>query len=263
MKLTFSINYKVSEGLSLSPSELVSLYFFGIDLCDPNGNILSDQVLESKIKESQAMIERTLNIKLGKQIIQERTDYNREEWKSFGYVGVSYPVNKPFKLEGFLNNVKQISYPKNWLTSRKDTEKRHFRHVFVLPNGVGSGSDDDNLKSTYSGVIPYVGILAFSHIPNYWDCVYCSGYDKIPSEIIDLIGKLAAMQIFSILGDILLGAGIASQSLSLDGLSESISTTQSAENSAFSARIKQYATEIKHDLPHLEGYYKGIEFESM
>ena len=80
----------------------------------------------------------------------------------------------------------------------------------------------------------------------------------------DVIGKLASIGIFNIAGDIVLGqAAIANYSLSIDGLSQSIGTTMSAENSAYSARIRMYKDEIKDSLNRLRNYYRGVGVISM
>ena len=56
---------------------------------------------------------------------------------------------------------------------------------------------------------------------------------------------------------------LASYSLSIDGLSQSISTTNSATNAAFGARIINYQKEIKDSLSKLKTYYRGIGCTSM
>jgi len=71
------------------------------------------------------------------------------------------------------------------------------------------------------------------------------GMEVIDKLLVDYIGMNASIQIFNILGDIVLGAGIASISLSIEGLSQSIGTTSSAENSAYSARIRMYLEQLK------------------
>jgi len=46
------------------------------------------------------------------------------------------------------------------------------------------------------------------------------------------------------MGDLILGAGIANQSISIDGLSQSIGTTQSAMYGGASARVESYRQDI-------------------
>ena len=75
---------------------------------------------------------------------------------------------------------------------------------------------------------------------------YETGYKSaefIPEGLRGVIGKYAAIKSLATIGDGLL-AGFSSQSVSLDGLSESFSSTQSATSAYFGARIKQYSDEI-------------------
>jgi hypothetical protein len=76
---------------------------------------------------------------------------------------------------------------------------------------------------------------------------YTTGYENcldVPDELRYIIKKLAACNLLIAYG---LGkaAGIASRSVSLNSVSESISTTQSAENTFFGATIMQYRKDIK------------------
>jgi len=97
-------------------------------------------------------------------------------------------------------------------------------------------------------------------VPDVFRVDYTAGFEagKVPADIIDLIGKKASFGPLNIAGDLLGGAGIASQSVSVDGLSQSFNTTSSATNAGYGARLVQYSKEIKELLPMLEKYYKGI-----
>jgi len=110
----------------------------------------------------------------------------------------------------------------------------------------------------YSGKTPHLGYLGRTQIPNYWRITYCTGFNKIPNDLKNFIGKLAAINIFHILGDLILGAGIASQSIGIDGLSQSISTTSSATNAGYGARIIGYSDDLKRQKTTLEAYYRGF-----
>jgi len=104
-------------------------------------------------------------------------------------------------------------------------------------------------------------------VPDLWVVKYEAGFKNgcIPILLNQAIGLLAAVQAYSIAGNLVLGAGIAGSSISLDGLSQSIQTTQSAENSAYSATRKEYADQLfgktKDDpfaiIKILRNYYKG------
>jgi hypothetical protein len=97
-------------------------------------------------------------------------------------------------------------------------------------------------------------------IPDMIRVQYVAGfeYGTLPMAIRELIGKKAAFGPLNVAGDLLGGAGIASQSIGIDALSQSFNTTSSATNAGYGARLVQYQREIKEQLPVLKRYWKGI-----
>lgn len=80
---------------------------------------------------------------------------------------------------------------------------------------------------------------------------------NIPDNLRHIIGLLAAMHPLTIAGDLVLGAGVTSRSIGIDGLSQSVSTTKSgAQGGAFAARIKMYREEADKTLEALKSRYK-------
>jgi hypothetical protein len=76
---------------------------------------------------------------------------------------------------------------------------------------------------------------------------YETGYENcqdVPDELRNITKKIAACTLMNIYGDGR-SAAIASRSVSLNNVSESISTTMSATNAMFGARIIQYQKEIR------------------
>lgn len=96
-------------------------------------------------------------------------------------------------------------------------------------------------------------------IPNLLLVEYKAGFEPgcVPRDIQDAVGLNAAIQIFNIAGDLIAGAGIASYSVGLGGLSQSISTTSSATNAGYGARIIQYEKKLKALLATLRKKYHG------
>jgi hypothetical protein len=96
-------------------------------------------------------------------------------------------------------------------------------------------------------------------IPRALEVTYQSGFQigELPADIRDIIGMYASFPIFNVAGDLIAGAGIASYSVGLDGLSQSVSTTSSATNAGYGARLIQYQRQIKEQLPQLRRFYKG------
>ena len=258
--LILDIKYKKRGRSILSPSELKDLYFFGVPLIDQQGNVMSDQTISTYIQSAQEEIEHYLDIKLNKQIFKENLDFSRSDWMQWGFLRTTYPVNEVFTLNGFVNKVQQVQVPNEWLSIKKASRSNmKFRQVHVVAVGSTIGVSHNMI---YNGVAPFA-FLNNAHIPNYWEVEYCTGFDVIPKDLLNFIGKLAAVNIFHIMGDLILGAGIASQSIGIDGLSQSISTTSSATNAGYGARVGGYLDDLKNSLPKIEGYYKGYQITAL
>jgi hypothetical protein len=93
----------------------------------------------------------------------------------------------------------------------------------------------------------YPWLIMGTHYAGGYKFDYTTGYesaDFVPEGMREVIAKWAVVKIMSIQGDGIM-AGLSSESLSLDGLSESVSLTQSPENAFFGARINEFAKEIE------------------
>jgi hypothetical protein len=259
-QLTFNIKYKKPGELILSPSELQDLYFYGIKICSEDGTSLKEETITQFIAAAQKEIENFLDIKLTKQVIDEQRDFVVEDFYKWSYVPTSYPVVYPCLLEGSYGTQNQISYPSEWLSTKKSNQEKYWRRLHLVPNSGGTVTINGPI---FTGSAPYIGLSGAERIPNYWRCVYVTGFDYVPKDLLDIVGKLAAVNLFHIAGDLILGAGIASQSLSLDGLSQSISSTASATSAGYGARILGYLKDIEEKLPRIRSYYKGIKMTSL
>jgi hypothetical protein len=245
-----------NENIVISPSELLEIYFFGIPMKTQDGKQMADHVIKTYIRSAQEEVEGYLNIKINKQVIEERRDFNREDYRDWGFVRTSYPVVEPLSLIGNINDVQQVLYPVEWLSARTSSDGiGHFRNLYLVPSGTKAAQ--------YSGITPHVGYFGAAHIPQYWKVRYCTGFESVPADILNIIGKMASINLFHIMGDLILGAGIASQSIGIDGLSQSISTTSSATNAGYGARVTGYLDDLKIGLPRLKAKYDGFEMISL
>jgi hypothetical protein len=77
----------------------------------------------------------------------------------------------------------------------------------------------------------------------------------IPDDLRAFVGMKACLLGLDVAGDLLGGAGIASSSISMDGLSQSVNTTSSPENSGYSARSKEFDKQLKVLIPALKAKY--------
>lgn len=257
---TLNIKYSKNSGRVFSADEIRSLYFFGIPLTNPEtGDQMQDDVIEFYIETVQQEMEDFLNLKFVKQIYTENRNFKRTDWIEWGHLNTTFPVVKPLSLQGFLNTTLQVDYPGEWLSSKQSSDNRlYYRKINLVPIHGSANSLSSNV--VYAGVAPHVGYFGQSNLPNYWEIKYVTGWDTIPKNIMDVIGKMVAINIFHQLGDIIVGAGIASKSIGIDGLSQSISTTASATNAGYGARILGYLKDLERTLPMLRNTYNKIQF---
>jgi len=262
-QITYSIKYRKNEGLVISPEELLALYFYGINIKSIDGSVISNDTIRFLIKSAQEEVEKNLEIRLLPKFIEQSIDYFRTDyWQGLPIIKPKLPVKEPLSLIGFLNKIEQIKYPRDWLNSKKDSEGYYYKKLNLIPTGSTVGNSSSVILS---GITAYYGMTSYSDLPNYFAFQYVTGFDidHIPFDVVDLVGKFAAIKLFHQAGDLILGAGIASLSLGIDGLSQSISTTSSATNAGYGARIQGYLKDIDLYMKKLKNFYKGINFTAL
>ena len=79
----------------------------------------------------------------------------------------------------------------------------------------------------------------------------------LPADLKKLIGLMASINPLNIAGTTLVGEGVASKSISVDGLSQSITSTANSETLAYGNRVKAHQAEIDKLLPYVRGRYTG------
>lgn len=255
-----------SASLVMSPAEFRDAFLNGVPLCNTvTGQRISDQFYKDKILQVQREVENMYGIKLFKQTIFETKDFVREEFMNWGFIRTSWQINEPCRLRGSITSDRDgngvgLTYPKEWLSVKRSNsnDNQYWKQLQILPNGHSMASFD-NLVLMSSQYFTFYGARI---IPNYWKIWYITGFDRIPDELINLIGIKVAInvlpQLEMIVGNTASTFGSASNSLSLDGLSQSSSRMQGGN--IFKGRLDQYIKQYATDSQMLRGIYKGISF---
>lgn len=264
-QLTFNIKYRKNTGLVISVAELWELFLYGIKIQGGEGSNFSDESMRFYLVAAQREIENYYNLKFIKQLADQTITYYRTDyWQTFPILQTNYPVREPLSMIGMLNKMEQIVYPQGWLFCEYDTLMgQGKRRISVVPTG---SSTRGNAEIILTGITSQVGMQRFNMIPDYWRVQYITGWDidQMPMDLINVVGMVASFGPLGIAGDLILGsAGIASQSLSIDGLSQSISTTASATNAGYGARLIQYEKQIKETTGRLKLVYDQPKFMVM
>jgi len=251
----------------ISIQELLDIYLFGIDLTDDSGNPYPTNLYAHSIRAAVDWIEKKLDIPvLRKRYEDERYDYIRDEYGKYIWLDLDRaPVIGVEKVDLYLPGDQLAhSFDQSWFQIQ-----RFNGHIQMLP---GSGDCGTILLGANGAWMPFI-YGASNMLPGAFRVTYEAGFgrpstldsvspkdpdlDSFPDIIKELVGKVASFGPLNIAGDLLGGAGIASVSLGLDGLSQSYNTTSSATNAGYGARITQYNRELKDMIPTIRKYYHG------
>lgn len=228
----------------LTPSWLIKTYFFGIPLTDPRGNILSSDVFSFYIGRAIDEMETHLNIRVKIVEADEQHDFDLVNWTRYVYIQCwNRPIIDVLSLKIMVGNLEVSDIPRDWVVFNKWTGE-----ITIIP--VLPGFFNIPIEKVWTFYLPM--LLQVDYMPSLILLKLKAGMEVIDKLMADVIGMIASIQVFNILGDLVIGAGIASLSISLEGLSQSIGTTASAENSAYSARIRMYQEDLKRVIPILK-----------
>lgn len=239
----------------LTVDQLKARYMFGLDLTNDVGEPLEDDVYLHYILSAIRAFEHEVDIPLLPTSFVERHDYYRGDYHAFDFIKLdNSPVAsiEEFRVQ-YPSGQNVVIFPSEWIRLNKLEGQ-----VQVVPT---SGTLAEILIGQGGSFLPAI-YNGLDYLPQLFELSYTAGFEdgKIPRNIINAIGMMAAIGPFHIFGDLIAGAGIANISLSMDGLSQSIGTTSSATNAGYGARVGNYLKELKDTLPKLRQYYKGVRF---
>ncbi len=268
-----------------SIEELKELYLFGIDLSDDRGRPFPDTIFEHYIRAAVSWLEHRLDIPIrpvefeqsgAEKISGELNDYYREDYDKYIWFETDrFPVIQITEIKLVLPGEAVVQvFEREWIHIRRETGQ-----IQLVP---GTGTAGTILLGASGAWIPLI-YGNNRYIPDVFRVNYKAGFgkpdplafdrtpgttgpvsvphpelDSTPEVIKDIVGKYAAFGPLNIAGDLIVGAGIAAKSIGIDGLSQSISTTSSATNAGYGARLVQYQRELKEVIPTLQRYYKGL-----
>lgn len=253
----------------INVQELKDRWLFGTsqNLIDNDGNEMTDETLQNFIDSAISMLEHDLDISITPKCTREEKDYFANDYWEWGYFQLNnVPIIKinSIKVEylsernpdtGEILPVNVLDVPPEWWRIRE-----HDGLIRLIPNNRFPA----NLQIGAGGSFFPELFRRHSMVPQLWGIEYEHGFKngKVPSVINMAIGLLAAIMALNIAGDLILGAGIAGSSLSLDGLSQSVQTTSSAENHGYSAKVKEYQGQLFDPkkggiIEKLRKYYQG------
>lgn len=268
------------DDLIITPPEVRKRYLFGLILVDRFGNPYSDDDFAELIRAKTAEVEMMTDVNIlyrriwaapqqtppdvpgDWDIIEPGYDYDFKDLNQWLYLQLrNKPLVKPVKDFHLVYPVglSVFKVPEEWIRSYYQSATIQvvpmagaISRVFLTPQGQFAP-----LVSWYlPGQIPQVNRVSYevgfvdeNGNPNPY----------LPKNVFnmarEIVGKIAAIEVLGITGDAIL-AGIASQSISGDGISESFSTTASATSATYQARIESYRKDLDGRTQGESGLYQ-------
>lgn len=265
-------NYTVPDGLFgeiLTPADIRYSFMWGIDLTASNGMPFTDAQITTMVEWGVYQLEKALNIDIFPREYfcddEQNEDIVESKFviKDFPYANRSRrryltilrhrPIQEVTRFDFFSPVDTKILDLLKWLRpNRQNGQMWFYPKQGKMASFTGYG-------------YPWNFILDGLNYPDAFHIDYKSGYktaELIPEDLRDIVGKIATLKMLNVIGDGLL-AGFSSSSISLDGLSESFSSTQSATSGFFGSRIHVYKDDIKTYIEENRNKYGNFRIGSI
>lgn len=267
-------NYTLADyGLTV---DAVKEQLLGINVVDPvTGKTLGDNYYQRAINSAVASIEKKLDIKILPQKKVESKDFYPSDFASHNYIRTrNRPILQVEQFSMRINGQPVIQYPSGWwkVNSLGGSISLMPTLGAAMPGygSYGGGYGADYFMGNMYQSAPLLGVPITNNqtttSPSLFQIGYIAGMLpqardgveedwEMPSDLQFLILKQAAKDVLEQFGRLLIGAGIASRELSIDGISEQITTTQSAMYGGAKADIMQLDEDIKGLMNGLKAKY--------
>ncbi len=222
----------------LTAKLLKSRYLFGISLMSPLLNpltkkydVMTDDDLLDRIQGAISQVETEMHIDITPVKRDEGHPFDRNLLQQYGYMRTEHkPVMSVDKLAIRPGNNEDIYVvPNDWISPANFTKGQ----INIVPL-VPAGSQSFINAATGSGAVFLQVISGYGWVPVFWVLSYTTGFadGRVPRVINDLIGCYAAIEVLSLMATL---NRTNSHNLSLDGMSQSVST---AGPDIYNTRIK-------------------------
>lgn len=236
----------------LTPADLLRRYLFGIDPTNDAGEPFTEDAYQHYILSAIRTLERWINIPILPTRFVERNDYHSQDHKAYMFMMLDYyPVISVESFKVMYQSQQSLTeYPAEWLRVDRDVG-----HLQIVP----TSGNLSQVMMNQNGLV-MSSFMARSYYPHLYEVIYTAGFEegRVPRDVLDVIGMLASLGPLGIFGDLITGAGIGNLSLSMDGLSQSVTTTQSAMYGGYGSRVNQYNEQVKQMVPRIKDYYRRV-----
>lgn len=245
------------------------------DLVDPvTGQPYSDEFYNQMIERAVSQAEKTFDVAILPRLQVDKLDYHRNDFNAFAYMQVNYrPILNIKDLTLYYNNQNILRVPDEWIKVTNRTGQ-----IQVSPSVLMQGLNTTINPTIYPIINSPYGMTPSPYqetefAPQMLGVTYVAGMMPHPDgdarginrdyviqpDMLSYIAKLAAIEILEKWSRNIIGAGIASYNVSVDGISTGLETTSSPENSAATAEVAQLERDMKPIKESLLSFYGNPE----
>ncbi len=242
----------IQNSTVLTPADIKNNFLYGIPMTNYLGQTMTDDNIRFHIDSATDWLERELQISIRQRYWQqERHDYVSTDYMNFGTIRLNHvPLLKVVQYLVIYPDTGQTTvFPLDWV----QTDAEGLTGEIQLVPGVGSANAF--VIGMGNSLLPMIFRCA-DFLPDLFKISYISGFpnNKVPSNILQVIGKKVAIDVLLQVSNSLLGQGIISQSLSIDGMSQSIGKIPFI----YMGQIQMLQKQIDAEISTLRSYYNGL-----
>lgn len=282
-----SDHYAPEWGLIVTPDELRYVILFGTRLTSSDqSQTYTDDMLQYYIDNAIGLIEADLQIDIYPRIVRHedmidkdtgnripRSDIPEDEInvrepgypyrsrlaKQYLYTALRRrPLQEVMTAKLYDPVMNQIIDMYKWRRERPGLQSV----VQFIPNSIGAMAGSAAFPMMAGGINGFMVKYPFDNYPNAIMIDYKTGWPNVkdvPKDLVEIIRMIAGIMLLNDFGDGR-SAAIGSQSTSLNSISESFSTTMSATNAMYGARIIQFQKQIKDWWNRNSSRYRWTDF---
>lgn len=242
----------VQNSTIMTPDDIKNNFLYGIPMTNYLGQKLTDDNIRFHIDSATDWLERELQISVRQRYWQqERHDYVATDYYNFGTIRLNHvPLLKVTQyLVIYPDTGQTTAYPLDWVQTDAEGITGEIQ---LVP---GTGSANAFVIGMGNTLLPLI-FRTSDYLPDLFKISYISGFpnNKVPSNILQVIGKKVAIDLLLQVSNALLAQGTVGQSLSIDGMSQS---TQKLPF-IYMGQIQMLQKQIDAEVSTLRSYYNGL-----
>lgn len=241
----------VDPALLVLPIENFKTEFLcGVKLTDIEGKPAPPVVFERHIRGALSYLETRLDVAIAPRVFEEQLDFF---YRAFAANQFMQFRHRPILTLSEVKLVLPTSDVEESVTVYPEGAWKPFfeaGQLNLIPGGGTLLVGNITMHQLLLGMAP--------NLPNVFHVTYTAGFDPVPDDLIDAIGKRAAISFLPMAGNFVYRPGVVAEKTGIDGLMTETRTAQGTLGGAYGGMIREYKAQLEEMIPVLRRKYHGI-----